>query len=427
MKIAITTDLYYPMINGVATFSFNLAHGLAKLGHDVVVLAPSITGDFAIETDGRFRVVRLPSIRLPFYPDQIEQIPEARRLFGQKIPQIIYPHGIHVSFYPYPEIKKFLDDWQPDIIHNQTPGPLALSVYRYAKKRHVPIVATGHAYPDNLTAQIRFIGVARRPLNTVVRKYYTTFLTRAEYATMPTQLAIRDLAPKKRRPAQPIEPLSNGVDLSRFRPAKPAKSLYQKYRLPPNKPIILYVGRLDAEKSLSVLLRAFAKLRSQRPALPNSLCSECPDTHLVLVGDGSDRRNLQALAHRLGIADSVLFTGKIIGADLPKIYRAASIFAITSTTETQSIVTIEALATGLPAVAVNAGALSELVEDQQNGFLVPPNNVPAFAAALQKILADPKLARRMSGHSLTVARRHDLAQTLTRLLEIYRSIAKGSS
>jgi glycosyltransferase involved in cell wall biosynthesis len=416
VKIVISTDLYHPMINGIATFSFNLAHGLAKMGHDVVVLAPSITGDFSIENENRFRVIRLPSIRIPFYPDQIEKIPEARAIFGRKIPHIVYKNGLHVSFYPYPEIKKFLDAFRPDIIHNQTPGPLALSVYRYAKKRRIPIVATGHSYPDNLTAQIKFIGVAKRPLNAVVRKYYTTFLTRAEYATMPTELAVRDLAPKKRfyrkRPGL-VEPLSNGVDLARFRPGPAQKSIYKKYNLPQGKPLVLYVGRIDAEKSLGVAVRAFAKLRAK-----------VPNAHMVIVGDGNDKANLEKLARRLKIGDSVLFTGKILGQDLPKIYRAADVFAITSTTETQSIVLIEALASGIPAVAVDAGALSELVEDGKNGFLVPPNDAPAAANALESILTDQKLAAKMSAHSLKIARRHDLAATLARLVEIYAGVIK---
>jgi glycosyltransferase involved in cell wall biosynthesis len=413
MKIVISTDLYYPMINGIATFSFNLAHGLAKLGHDVVVLAPSTTGKFAIEQDARFRIIRLPSVRLPFYPDQIEKIPEARAIFGRKIPRIIYRHGIHVSFYPYPEIKKFLDAWKPDIIHNQTPGPLALSVYRYAKKRHVPIVATGHSYPDNLTAQIKMIGVMKVPLNAVVRKYYTTFLTRAEYSTMPTELAVRDLAPKNARNNKAsVEPLSNGVDLSRFCPKPAQKSIYTKYNLPTGKPIILYVGRIDKEKSLSVLVRAFAKLHAK-----------IPDARLVLVGDGNDKENLEKLVRRLRVADQVLFTGKIIGADLPKIYRTASAFAITSCTETQSIVLIEALASGVPAVAVDAGALSELIEDGKNGFLVRPNNPAAVTTALEAILTDPNLIAKMKRQALVVARRHDLSATLARLVEIYTAVA----
>ncbi|MDR0980096.1 MAG: glycosyltransferase [Candidatus Nomurabacteria bacterium] len=417
MNIVISSDLYYPMIDGVAAFSFNLAHGLAKLGHNVVVLAPSITGDFVIENDKQFRVVRLPSIRVPFYPDQIEQIPEARTIFGHKIPQIAYKNGIHVSFYPYNDIQKFLDAFHPDIIHNQTPGPIALSVYRYAKKRHIPIVATGHSYPENLTAQLKFVGVAKRPLNAVVRKFYTSFLTRAEYATMPTELAVRDLAPKKRlfrEPPKPIEPLSNGVDLSRFHPAPAPKSIYKKYQIPTNKPIVLYVGRLDAEKSLSVAIRAFAKL-----------LTKIPNAHFVIVGDGNDKSNLEKLAHRLKISDSVQFTGKILGLDLPKVYRTANVFVITSTTETQSIVLIEALASGLPAVAVQAGALPELVQNQQNGFLVPPDDPTATADALAIILNNPKLARKMSKYSLKIAKNHDLRHTLARLIAIYTDVIKN--
>ena len=87
MKIAISTDLYYPMINGVAQFTRNLAAGLHQRGHDVVVLAPSLTGDYEIERDKEFgfRVVRLSSHKIYFYPDQINDIPEAKQFLGVKI------------------------------------------------------------------------------------------------------------------------------------------------------------------------------------------------------------------------------------------------------------------------------------------------------------------------------------------------------
>ena len=153
MKIVISTDIYYPMINGVAVFSRNLAAGLTKRGHDVLVLAPSISGDFESEYDEEygFKVVRLSSKKMMLYPDQINKVPEKKDFLGMKMPQLLYKNGLHVSYMPDLEIKRVLSEFQPDIIHNQTPGPVALAILRYARRHKVALVSTDHAYPDNLT------------------------------------------------------------------------------------------------------------------------------------------------------------------------------------------------------------------------------------------------------------------------------------
>ena len=108
MKIVISTDVYYPMINGVAVFSRNLAGGLKKRGHQVMVLAPSTTGEFGVEKDEEygFTVVRLSSTKMHLYPDQINKVPAKKRIMGVKVPQLLYRNGLNVSYTPYLEIKK---------------------------------------------------------------------------------------------------------------------------------------------------------------------------------------------------------------------------------------------------------------------------------------------------------------------------------
>ena len=413
MKVVISTDLYYPMINGVAVFSRNLAMGLARRGHEVIVLAPSVTGKFMMETDeeGGFRVARLSSIKFPFYPDQIEKIPEAKAIFGLKLPRILYKNGLHVSFYAYPEIKKVLDEFQPDLIHDQTPGPVALAVYRYANKRDVPLVATGHAYPDNFTGQIKFLGVAKKPIDAVVRKYFASFLLKAEHATMPTELAIDELMPKKRRNFKvKVEALSNGIDLSRFSAGGADDSIYAKYDIPTDRPVVLYVGRVDPEKSLGVLVRAFARVLDSM------------DATLVVVGDGSDKGKLEKLAKELEIEQSARFLGRIVGDDLPALYRTGDVFVITSTTETQSIVLMEAMASGLPAVAVRAGAVGELVKNNKNGYLCKPGDEVAVARSIVKMLKNPDVAYSFGKMSLEMVKKHDVGHTMDRIEAIYTGV-----
>lgn len=414
MKIAISTDIYYPMINGVAVFSRNLAAGLAKRGHQVIVLAPSTDGKFKIEKDPEynFLVARLSSMRIHVYPDQINKVPEAKKIFGVKLPKIFYKNGLNVSLNPYSEIKQVLNDFQPDIIHDQTPGPVALAVFHYAKKNDIPLVSTDHAYPDNLTQQLKLPKPAKKPINMMMNRYFVSFLKRSEYATMPTEQAVADLIPQKRKPFKvPVEALSNGIDLSRFAKGRANKDIYTKYKIPQNKPIVLYVGRVDPEKSLDVLMNAFTEVHEK-----------VPDAHLVVVGDGTARPKLEGIIKKAGLAKNAHFLGRIIGDDLPQIYRTGTVFAITSKTETQSIVLMEAMASGLPCVAVKAGAVHELVKTNKNGFLCEPDDEGMVARSIVKVLTNEKIREKMGAESVQRAAKHDISHTLTRMEEIYQTV-----
>ncbi len=409
MRIAITSDLYYPMSNGVAVFAHNLARGLAKQGHEVMVICPSFTGKKHRTRQDGVTTVFLRSIRFPFYPDQINDIPEGKKILKKSLPRLAYRHGLWITVDPYPELKKALNKFRPDVIHNQTAEMIAIAARRYAKKYEVPMVSTGHAYPDNLTSQVKLLKPIKRPLDAVLRTYMASFLKHSEYATMPTQMAIEDLVPKNRRRFKvTVESLSNGVDLSKFNPGKPKVRVLRKYHLSENKLRVLYVGRVDPEKSISNVVTAFA-----------GVLEKVPEAELVVVGDGTDRRRLVDLARALGIEKNVKFPGRIMPPDVMEIYHAATVFATASETETQGIVLIEAAATGLPLVAVDAGAVRELCQNGRNGILCRPGNVAEITDALVKILQNQKLQQKYSEWSLKIAQKHDLNRTLKRFVEIY--------
>lgn len=410
MRIAITSDLYYPMTNGVAVFAHNLAKGLAKQGHEVLVLCPSFTGRQHREKREGVTTFYLRSIRFPFYPDQINEVPEGKEFLGMPLPRLAYRHGLWITVDPYPTMKKVLNRFRPDVIHNQTAEMIAFAARRYAKKYDAPMVSTGHAYPDNITSQLKILKPIKRPLDAILRTYMASFLKHSEYATMPTEMAIDDLVPKKRKHFKvPVEPLSNGVDLAKFGPGKAPDRIYRKYHLPKDRPLVLYVGRVDPEKSLSNVVSAFA-----------GVLDVIPEAKLVIVGDGTDRRHLQDLAQALGIEKSVYFPGRIYPPDIMEVYRAATLFATASETETQGIVLIEAAATGLPLVAVDAGAVRELCQHKRNGILCHPGDVAEMTDAMMKLLKNPELCERYGKESLEVAKMHDLNRTLQRFVEIYQ-------
>lgn len=418
MKIAIASDIYYPMTNGVAVFAHNLANGLAKAGHEVLVICPSFTGKYSVDIDPETKVktVHLSSGRFPFYPDQINEVPEKKKVLGLPMPRLAYKNGIWWSVNPWSEIKVVLDEFKPDVVHLQTAETIALAVMHYVKKNDVALVSTGHAYPDNVTGQFKFLKpkIIKRPTDAVLRAYMASFLKHAEYATMPTEMAIGDLIPKKRRHFKvTVEALSNGVDLTAFNPGKPDLKVLEKYGLRTNKHRVLYVGRVDPEKSISNVVSAFAKV-----------LEKVPDADLVVVGDGIDLEHLKELANDLEISDKVTFTGKIMPPELVEVYRTGAVFATASETETQGIVLIEAAACGLPLVAVDAGAVKELCQHHRNGELCKPGDVDGIARALVKILTNDNIRKAYSKESIEISKVHDLKRTIARFEEIYEEAIK---
>ncbi len=411
MRIVIASDIYYPMTNGVAVFAHNLANGLAGRGHHVLVICPSFTGKKHVEVDQDtgVKTAYLTSIRFPFYPDQIEEVEDRKEFLGVELPRLIYKNGIWAAPYPYPEIKKILNDFQPDVIHLQTAETIAIAIRSYAKHYNIPMVATGHAYPDNVTGQFKFLKPVKKPLDTVIKNYMNSFLKHSEYATMPTEMAINDLIPKNRKKFKvPVEALSNGVDLTAFHPGKCPQEIFEKYQIDADKPRMIYVGRVDPEKSIDVVVKAFSKV-----------LQELPEAEFLVVGDGTDRENLEDLAKELKITENVRFLGRVLPPDLQELYKTGLFFVTASETETQGIVLIEAAATGLPLVAVDGGAVRELCQDGRNGILCQPKDINGIATAIEKLFKDEKLRARYGAGSLEVAALHDLNRTLSRFEAIY--------
>jgi 1,2-diacylglycerol 3-alpha-glucosyltransferase len=392
MKILIASDLHYPTINGVATFGRNLAMGLAARGHEVMVIAPSQTTKKFKEIDVNHVVVRTASI--PFIPYQ----------------------NFRISPTPGREIKKAILEFDPDVIHIQMLLWIGQATMKYGNKYGIPIVSTNHAMPENLMDNMVLLAPIARPINYMLRQYGARFHSKADYVTLPTQSAIDMFdAAEKLKMKVPMEAVSNGIDLVRFQPGKPGNEIYDKFKIPRDIPIITFVGRLDAEKHLSVLVNAFAKVVKTTPA------------HLLIIGDGQDAVSLKEQSYGLGIFDKVTFTGRVTEEDKVLLHQIGTVFAMTSPMELQSIATLEAMASGQPVVAVDAGALRELCQDGRNGILCRLDDDQAIGEALTKIITSPELRKKFSQESLAIARTHDLNTTLDRFEAIYESLTKAST
>lgn len=392
MKILIASDLHYPTINGVATFGRNLAIGLAARGHEVMVIAPSQTSKKYKEVDVNHVVYRTASVPFALY------------------------QNFRISPTPGREVKKAILEFDPDVIHIQMLMWIGQATMKYGNKFGIPIVSTNHAMPENLMDNILLLAPLARPINYMLRQYGARFHSKADYVTLPTQSAIEMFgATEKMKMKVPMEAVSNGIDLVKFRPGKPGKEIYEKFHIPHDVPIITYVGRLDAEKHLSVLVDAFSKVLKHTPA------------HLLIIGAGQDAPALNEQAHALGILDKVTFTGRVSEEDKVLLHQIGTVFAMPSPMELQSIATLEAMASGQPVVAIDAGALKELCQDQRNGVLCHLDDSEAIGNALTTIIMDPALREKFSHESLAIAKTHDLNTTLDRFEAIYEGLTKSTT
>ena len=391
MKILIAADLHWPTINGVATFSRNLAKGLADRGHEVIVIAPSQrrSGRGGEETDGNHLVKRTMSVPFPLY------------------------QNFRISVAPQREVKKIIEEFEPDVVHIQMLLGIGQATMRYAQRYNIPVVTTNHAIPDNLLENIRMLAPVSKQLSYLITEYGARFHKKADYITMPTQAAIDMLASGRTDlPDVPIKPVSNGIDLSRFTTTGPGAAIYKKFRIPKDRVVVSYVGRLDSEKHIHVLIDAFNKVlqRSKTPA------------HLLIVGGGTDSERLENHVYELGIHDNVTFTGRVTDDEIVELHKVGDIFAMPSPAELQCIAALEAMSSGKPVVAVNAGAVYELCQTDRNGYLCEKDDDEQMAQALQKLIDDEKLRKKFAKESLAIAKTHDMNHTLDQFEEIYTSV-----
>lgn len=388
LRALIGTDTYPPDVNGAAYFTARLARGLSERGVDVHVLCPSSDGPpYVVRRCGvvehRLRSMSSlmhDSIRLPLLPGV----------------------GGHLDH--------LLTRLRPDVVHIQNHFIAGRMLLRAARRMDIPVLATNHFMPENLFNYLKVPPPLRRGISAFAWHDLCRVLRSVDHMTTPTRTAARLLLDNGFE--QPVEAVSCGIDLSRFRPLGGDTRSSVRARLGvPDRPTVAFVGRLDEEKHIEDLITALPRVRPD-------------DTQLVLAGVGAQRQRLGRLAASEGVADRVLFLGFVPNGDLPSVYRAADVFAIAGTAELQSIATLEAMASGLPVVAANAMALPHLIEAGRNGHLYPPGDTEALADHLSGILTSANRRGRMGGASRTMAAVHDHENSLARFERIYRELAR---
>lgn len=390
MRIAFFTDTTYPQPSGVASHITETADELARRGHKIGVFAPPLKGQ---ENSKNIRFFNLPSIPFLLNPFKVEA----------RIP------------IPYlPQITEKAKQFAPDIIHIQTPYPAGIAGRHVAKRLGVSSIETFHGYimePGYL--KVFGLGWAASLLEGLIWSQLINGLNQANLVISPTERGKRDLTAHKTKTEILVIP--NGVNL---RPIKEGlertniKKLRQKLSL--NEKTILYVGRLSFEKNLDVLLRAYSLV-----------VKTIPSAKLLLVGDGPAKKQLERLAKELTAEKGVIFAGFVPRKEILEkgYFGLGNIFATTSKSENQPVSIIEAMAAGLPIVAVRSLGLTELVGSY--GILCEPDNPSAVAGELIKIFKDKRLRASLGEKSRKRAEDFSVEKTTEQLLQSYEKIRNG--
>lgn len=379
IRVLIAADTFAPDVNGAARFAERLAAGMVSRGHEVNIMAPAASrkhGSWTEIHEGQpMTVHRLHSWRW-------------------------YPHDWLRFALPWlvrRDSRRILDTVKPDVVHFQSHINVGRGVSIEAEKRGIRIIGTNHFMPENmLEFTLIPAGFQDRVVKAAWRAARRTF-GRAEAVTTPTLRAAQFL--EKYTGLTGVHAISCGIDATNYLPSFEPRSENR----------ILFVGRVTGEKQIDVLLQAIVLLA---PEL---------NVQVEIVGGGDQKRNLEHLTDTLGIRDRVTFTGYVTDEELRAAYSRATVFAMPSVAELQSIVTMEAMASGLPIVAADAMALPHLVHDKRNGYLFEPGNAQDLADKLTTVLtASPDELVALKRESLTLILAHDINRTLNTFECLYR-------
>ena len=329
LKILITTDLYTVTTNGVVTSVQNLFDELTGKGHDVRIL--TISGDLHSHKEGSVYYIRSVPLK-GVYPDL--RMPTS---FRHKLIQEII-------------------DWKPDVVHSQCEFFSYQFASRISKITGAPIVHTYHTlYEQYMTS---YLIPSKRLGDYLVKMLSRRRLKRVSTLVAPTQKVENTLQGYGMK--TPISVVPSGISLEQHfhRLPEPERDLRRrKLGIGEEDLVLINLGRLGGEKNLGELLVFFAEARKKNDALK-----------FLIVGDGPAREDLQKQAKKLGIAESVIFTGMVPPAEVQNYYQLGDIFVSASTSETQGLTYIEAAANGLPLLCRQDDCLADVLEEGENGY-----------------------------------------------------------
>ncbi|MFA5745240.1 MAG: glycosyltransferase [archaeon] len=383
MNIAIFTDNFLPQINGVVTAVLNLSKGLADKGHKIYIIAPKYkdTPDF-----------EYPNIKV--------------RYVKSGSANFIYTDFKMVSPISRKSIK-FIKDNNVELIYFVVPFTVAIKGILIAKNLGIPIVGTYHTFICE-KEYLRHMKLGYNFVDKLAWKYTNLYYNTCEIITCPSEIVKVKLIENHCRP--PVRVISNGIEKQDSPKSEIAKI---KKRINSKGPVLLFVGRLAYEKNLIYLLNCFKLILKEKP-----------ESKLVIIGDGPQKKDLQKEIRKLKLNKSVMLFGAIKYQDLitKGYYQACDIFVITSRTETFGLSVLEAQVNGLVCVGVNENGIKYLIKDNYNGFLVDSEDKIAFKDAVIKLIDNKKLYKKFKENNKKSIKKHDMKSVISTYEKTFKEV-----
>jgi len=387
MRIGIFSECYLPTLNGVVVSIETFRKEMEKRGHEYYIFAPETQGydDIKPKDGGPEHVFRFPSFVWPWQ----KNYPIAKRVNDREAIHQAKSLGL-------------------DIIHTQhlfTMGRLGLKV---ARALDIPAVYTYHTLIAEYTHYVPVLGgLATGPIIKISRDYCNAcdqIVTPSE----PMKKILLDYGVTR-----PIEAIPTGIHPEEMQQHFSREAIRKTWDLPENTTILLYVSRIAKEKNIGFLFQAFEQVVKFRRHHHGRV-----DAHLLMVGGGPELNYYRRLVKKIGLDDYVTFTDMIKKEVVNKYFGAADIFVFPSVTETQGIVVAEAMAAGIPVVAVNKMGPSDIIKNGEDGFLTSLN-IHEFAAKINKLLDDDKLRYKMGQAGQTHAKQYSSLNCAIKMEALY--------
>ncbi|MFC6631771.1 glycosyltransferase [Microbulbifer taiwanensis] len=380
MNIVMLTNTYLPHVGGVARSVAAFSDEYRRRGHRVLIVAPEFAEKISDEKD----VVRIHAIQN----------------FNGSDFSVALPFSGHLS--------ERLDEFRPDIVHAHHPFLLGMTALRIARSRELPLVFTHHTLYERYT---HYVPADSEALKRFVIELASRYANLASLVFAPST-SIAELL-RERGVKTPIAEVPTGVQLEKFSGGN-GKKAREKYRIPESSFVLGHLGRLAPEKNLEFLAAAVAEFMQGHP-----------DVHFLLVGSGPTGTQIGNLFASRGLGARLHMSGTLRGEEQRDAYCAMDGFVFASTSETQGMVLTEAMAAGVPVIALDANGTREVVRDGGNGRLLKREDRADFAAALQWLYKLPQSRRRqLTVEARRTAEDFSMENCAGRALELYEPLLK---
>lgn len=384
MRVGLFTDTYPPFINGVSTSVLMLKQGLEKLGHEVYVVTVN-SESFSYKKEDK--ILRVPGVPIGIFDYRL------------------------TSLYPL-KARRIIKNWDLDVIHTHTEFGIGSFARLISKQYNIPLVHTYHTMYEEYIYYITkgYFDAASKKLV----EYLTLFLCdkTIDELIVPTKKTC-DLFKEKYKVKRDVHIIPTGIDVTRFYKENvrlsSVTSLRKDLELKKDDFVILYVGRIAKEKNIEFLINNL-----------KDIVIKIPKVKLVIVGDGPDMKDLFELTDKNNLNKNVKFVGKVPWDDVPKYYQIADVFATASTTETQGLTVIEAMAASKPVVAIKDESFELVITDKQDGFFFVTDD--EYKELINKLYSDKKLSNKISRQARITANSYSAEVYASRVLEIYKMV-----